>query len=390
MTKVLGSHSTAPLSGRPLAGVSDTTDAEWVYFDLEKAGPDRYQDLRRMSIGSNGRRTLPSLFAVSNFVADALSDALSQSGVKHQRKARTLQVRGYAQGQEDRWVEVNQVPVSAWKDFLGQATDYVRSQIIRNSTYNINEPDITGVAIELGIDSLGDLADAYLDFFKKGLVSYESKRTPNGDGIVERLLIARVKQLRGQSGGGGGGSDQREANLKVTFRSKQDLETFKQRFLVNEEIVDQQASALLYSISFNPEQAVVNLRDLRLVETVSVFEGEGSENDNQNEGSDEENSTVVTVTARTSGDVGNIIEALPDARVIQVNGRTITIAVPGYADAKIAQLRNRGLLVSNEDDDTSNDNSDEDNDAQISASTAALTVLSGGLLIGGLFNQIQN
>jgi len=278
MIQTLGSHSQTGLSG--------VTDGEWVHFDILKAGEDggddRYRLLRdltrppRSTPFNAPRPTLPPADKVSNLVADGLSQALSSESIDHSTESRDLEAVDFGEEVtvEDRWVEVDRLPERAWKTVLGQAMDVLRSAVKERTTFNETAAELK----DTSISSLSELANAYADFFKSGIVSYDKKKQPTKNGKIQRTLIVRVKEWTdGGPGNGGGDRPPGSGAQEITFvaRSQEAAQEIFQGILPDATLLSSKGLSFSVLVEGNALQVVTRLRESGLATSVNGAKVEG-------------------------------------------------------------------------------------------------------------------
>jgi hypothetical protein len=257
---------------------------------MQRAGPDRYQELRQLSVDADAQvpfPTLPSAISVANLLADGLGQALSSEGISYTTLERTLQNRGpggRTANQTDRWVRVESLPKPAWSAILDQGMELVRSSVKERSSFSGR------IGGEIG--SLSELAQAYADFFRSGIIGYDKKRNAaeNGiisdkkrnaaeNGIIRRVLIAQVQTwTSGETpGNGGGGRPPGSGAQEITFvaRSQEAAEEIFQGILPDTTLLSSEGLSFKVLVEGNALQVVTRLRESGLATSVNGSKVEG-------------------------------------------------------------------------------------------------------------------
>jgi len=253
------------------------TRGEWVHFDMQRAGPDRYQELRQLSVDADAQvpfPTLPSAISVANLLADGLGQALSSEGISYTTLERTLQNRGpggRTANQTDRWVRVESLPKPAWSAILDQGMELVRSSVKERSSFSGR------IGGEIG--SLSELAQAYADFFRSGIIGYDKKRNAAENGIIRRVLIAQVQTWTSGETPGNGGGDRPPGSgaQEITFvaRSQEAAEEIFQGILPDTTLLSSEGLSFKVLVEGNVLQVVTRLRESGLATFVNGAKVEG-------------------------------------------------------------------------------------------------------------------
>jgi len=253
------------------------TRGEWVHFDLGRAGPDRYQELRQLSVDTSAQvpfPTLPSAIAVANLLADGLGQALSSEGIAYETLERTLQSRGpggRTATQRDRWVQVESLPKPAWETILDQGMELVRSEIKKKSSFS--------GSIGGEISSLSELAQGYTKFFRGGIIGYDKKRNAAENGIIKRVLIAQVQTWTSTEtpGNGGGGRPPGSRAQEITFvaRSEEAAQEIFQGILPDTTLLSSEGLSFRVLVEGGALQVISRLRQSGLATSVNGAKVEG-------------------------------------------------------------------------------------------------------------------
>ncbi len=253
------------------------TRGEWVHFDLGRAGPDRYQELRQLSVDADAQvpyPTLPSPISVANLLADGLGQALSSEGIGYTTLERTLQSRGPGgrrANQTDRWVKVESLPKPAWSAILDQGMGLVRQKVKEKSSL------YAGIGSE--ITTKRELAQAYADFFRSGIIGYNKKRNAVEGGVIERVLIAQVQTWTSTEtpGNGGGGRPPGSRPQEVTFvaRSQEAAQEIFQGILPDATLLSSEGLSFKVLVEGGALQMISRLRQSGLATSVNETKVEG-------------------------------------------------------------------------------------------------------------------